>query len=369
MSDVSQGPGWWQASDDKWYPPEQHPGYRPPPPPPTDTGTSPQSVSAAGPAPQATLLTSGRMTRLRWINVAAIVGGAVGLLMAWGTAFIVSVTGLDTDDGKLFGAILIIAALLFWWRVMRTNRLNGSLLIVVWLGLLAIGVYEIVHISSSHLVSVGSGVYVDTAAAAIGLLTVVMDTQRHWSKVDGQRLVSAAALSTQPTTFVATDAPPQTETGEPAPLVRRSGGAHTGESAGSKPVRRKWWLWTGSAVVIIAALCLLFVSLVGSKSVTGAPLPYTDSGSTSGDTAQLAVTDNSWRLKWSYVCPASANIPLAADGIGVYINGGPENGNAAVDDFNSTSSGSGQTKAYYGTGTISLSVSTPCNWTVTVIQP
>lgn len=26
MSDVSQGPGWWQASDAKWYPPEQVPG-------------------------------------------------------------------------------------------------------------------------------------------------------------------------------------------------------------------------------------------------------------------------------------------------------------------------------------------------------
>jgi hypothetical protein len=26
MSDTSQGPGWWQASDGKWYPPEQAPG-------------------------------------------------------------------------------------------------------------------------------------------------------------------------------------------------------------------------------------------------------------------------------------------------------------------------------------------------------
>ena len=26
MSDVSQGPGWWQASDGKWYSPEQMPG-------------------------------------------------------------------------------------------------------------------------------------------------------------------------------------------------------------------------------------------------------------------------------------------------------------------------------------------------------
>ncbi len=32
MSTVSQGPGWWMASDQKWYPPESHPDYRPPPP-------------------------------------------------------------------------------------------------------------------------------------------------------------------------------------------------------------------------------------------------------------------------------------------------------------------------------------------------
>lgn len=29
MSDMSQGPGWWQASDGKWYPPEQSPGAQP----------------------------------------------------------------------------------------------------------------------------------------------------------------------------------------------------------------------------------------------------------------------------------------------------------------------------------------------------
>lgn len=27
MSESSEGPGWWQASDGKWYPPEQQPGY------------------------------------------------------------------------------------------------------------------------------------------------------------------------------------------------------------------------------------------------------------------------------------------------------------------------------------------------------
>src|SRR5579872_763166 len=37
MSDTSQGPGWWQASDGKWYRREQHPNYMPPPPPPPFT--------------------------------------------------------------------------------------------------------------------------------------------------------------------------------------------------------------------------------------------------------------------------------------------------------------------------------------------
>ena len=31
MSDVSLGPGWWLASDHRWYPPESHPAYRPVP--------------------------------------------------------------------------------------------------------------------------------------------------------------------------------------------------------------------------------------------------------------------------------------------------------------------------------------------------
>ena len=33
MSDSSQGPGWWIASDGKWYAPHLHPDFRPPPPP------------------------------------------------------------------------------------------------------------------------------------------------------------------------------------------------------------------------------------------------------------------------------------------------------------------------------------------------
>lgn len=48
MSDGPQGPGWWQASDQKWYPPEQHPSYAPPPPPPQPPASPGPGFYAAG---------------------------------------------------------------------------------------------------------------------------------------------------------------------------------------------------------------------------------------------------------------------------------------------------------------------------------
>lgn len=48
MSDVSQGPGWWQASDGKWYPPEQAPGTQPPTP---DAPAAQAAAGAPGGAP------------------------------------------------------------------------------------------------------------------------------------------------------------------------------------------------------------------------------------------------------------------------------------------------------------------------------
>lgn len=50
MSDSSQGQGWWQANDGKWYPPELHPSVQPPPP--TGIPSQPQSFAGAGPGTQ-----------------------------------------------------------------------------------------------------------------------------------------------------------------------------------------------------------------------------------------------------------------------------------------------------------------------------
>lgn len=47
MSNVPNGPGWWQASDGKWYPPELHPANAAPPPP-SEPGTAPSSPTEPG---------------------------------------------------------------------------------------------------------------------------------------------------------------------------------------------------------------------------------------------------------------------------------------------------------------------------------
>lgn len=51
MSEVSQGPGWWLASDGRWYPPEQHPDHQPiatPPPEPPAAPVAPVGSAGAG---------------------------------------------------------------------------------------------------------------------------------------------------------------------------------------------------------------------------------------------------------------------------------------------------------------------------------
>jgi hypothetical protein len=50
-ADSSQGPGWWQASDGKWYPPEQRPGGSPSPTPSASQGPSPTTSPTTSPYP------------------------------------------------------------------------------------------------------------------------------------------------------------------------------------------------------------------------------------------------------------------------------------------------------------------------------
>ena len=75
MSDVQAQPAWWQASDGKWYRPEQHPDYQAPAPLPSSEETDPASDS-----------TNGKPTYLRkWFLITAVVVAAlvVAIVLRW----------------------------------------------------------------------------------------------------------------------------------------------------------------------------------------------------------------------------------------------------------------------------------------------
>jgi hypothetical protein len=72
MSDVQQGPGWWMASDGKWYPPQ---GEQLPPPPPLGF---PQYTNPAGNFSQRTESVSN--TLVMWLQVLLYISaGVVGI--------------------------------------------------------------------------------------------------------------------------------------------------------------------------------------------------------------------------------------------------------------------------------------------------
>jgi hypothetical protein len=77
MSDVSQGPGWWQASDRKWYPPQSAPTAAPPP----SYRAPPGPSYGARPAPQ-------------WTPPPAKKGGNTGCLIALAVVGVIAVLGI-----------------------------------------------------------------------------------------------------------------------------------------------------------------------------------------------------------------------------------------------------------------------------------
>jgi hypothetical protein len=86
VSEVSQGPGWWQASDGKWYPPQPAAPVTPPPPPP-----GPPPVPQWG-APT----TPGKSNRGCLIAL-----GIVGVVLVLGivaTVIVIAAVGNEVED-------------------------------------------------------------------------------------------------------------------------------------------------------------------------------------------------------------------------------------------------------------------------------
>jgi hypothetical protein len=89
MSDQSQGPGWWMASDNRWYPPHLHPDYVAPPPPPGPASPAALTPPASPP---------GKDPR-SWArrNVAVLAAIAVGVVVV--VALLAGTVATSDDDG------------------------------------------------------------------------------------------------------------------------------------------------------------------------------------------------------------------------------------------------------------------------------
>ena len=92
MSDVSQGPGWWQATDGKWYPPT------PPTPPAPPTFQQPTAPGYGAPQPAYNVPMGPKNDGL---SIAALVCGISGLatLVLCGIGIIPAILGV------IFGVI------------------------------------------------------------------------------------------------------------------------------------------------------------------------------------------------------------------------------------------------------------------------
>lgn len=149
MSDVSQGPGWWQASDGKWYSPEQAPGYQAPAAPAAQTA-APTGAYQSDPYQQ------GGYQQARGPGGP---GGTPGPLADWGTRVV---------------ATLIDSAITF--AVVIAGLIVGAILgaISTALGLLVLVVV--------YLVAIGAGFYFTYMTGAVG--------QSPGKKVMGIKVVS-----------------------------------------------------------------------------------------------------------------------------------------------------------------------------------
>ncbi len=156
MSDASQGPGWWHASDGKWYPPEQQPGYAPPPP-----------HAPVEETPRAT----GGARALPAISTAGLV---VGALLPW--AVVESPFGTLTANGVegdgiitlVLGLLVLLAAspALFAGR----RSIVGAVGVVVFAGLAAlIGISDLINVESSAADIEAEADSLANASAGIGL--------------------------------------------------------------------------------------------------------------------------------------------------------------------------------------------------------
>lgn len=138
MSDTSQGPGWWQASDGKWYPPEQAPGATPGTPPsdpsaygaPPAYGTPPAYGAPAGGPPQGASATDA--FGYGWAKFQQHVGPLLIAMVVYlvGAAIIGGISYTILGKAGFIGSVLF--QIIYWVIIalIQMAIIRGSLFIV-----------------------------------------------------------------------------------------------------------------------------------------------------------------------------------------------------------------------------------------------
>ena len=122
MSDVSQGPGWWQASDGKWYPPESAPGFQP-----GAAGGQPAGDGNFDIAAALTWAWAKFQANLQPLLILGAIVGGVPLVLAIVSGFMSGIIGL----GFLFlsfvaGLVLTMLTIQAGWEIASTGQLNAA---------------------------------------------------------------------------------------------------------------------------------------------------------------------------------------------------------------------------------------------------
>jgi uncharacterized RDD family membrane protein YckC len=177
MSDTSQGPGWWQASDGKWYPPE--------------TASTP---APAGGAPGASA----------YGELADWGQRALGILIDWLMIFVIAIVGfiivaiigaISSTLGSLIGLLLYLALTVAWLYLGFLVGQKGQSPGMAIMGLRCIGQ------ETGQVIGGGMGVVrtiahiIDSFICYIGWLFPLWDTQR---QTIADKLVKTVVLTNQP---------------------------------------------------------------------------------------------------------------------------------------------------------------------------
>jgi hypothetical protein len=159
MSSASQGPGWWQASDGKWYPPQQQSGYVAPSAPPSWSAppASPQYPAPGGqyPAPggpnfgnaQAAFASGvAKIPRNGWIVVGGLVAALVALFLPLANVSAEGILSIDVywpGWAKFIGFLFVVGGLALLWATYERLQTQQSTLI---------GLSALVGLMIAHLI-------------------------------------------------------------------------------------------------------------------------------------------------------------------------------------------------------------------------